>query len=62
MLFREEPLISVGILTEEKIVFELHGDYLAAGSKNYFRGIFSAEINDDQIVCSNNSDKIENTE
>jgi SpoIID/LytB domain protein len=62
MLFREEPLISVGILTGEKIVFELHGNYMIAGSKNHFRGIFSAEIKDDQIVCSNNSDKIENTE
>ncbi len=62
MLFREEPLISVGILTEEKIVFELHGNYLATGSKNYFRGIFSAEIKDNQIVCSNNSEKIENAE
>ena len=62
MLFREEPLISVGILTEEKIVFELHGNYIVAGSKTYFRGIFSAEIKDNQIVCSNNSDKIENAE
>ena len=60
MLFRKEPLISVGILTEEKIVFELHGNYMAAGSKNYFRGIFLAEIKENQIVCSNNSDKIEN--
>ena len=62
MLFRKEPIISVGILTEEKIVFELHGNYRIAGSKTYFRGIFSAEIRDNQIVCSNNSDKIENTE
>ena len=62
MLFREEPIISVGILTEEKIVFELHGNYIVAGSKAYSRGIFSAEIRDNKIVCSNNSDKIENTE
>jgi SpoIID/LytB domain protein len=62
MLFREEPIISVGILTEEKIFFELHGNYRIAGSKKYFRGIFSAEIRDNKIVCSNNSDKIENTE
>jgi len=61
MLFREEPLISVRILTEDKIVFELHGNYIVAGSKNNFRGIYLAEIKDDQIVCSNNSDKIENT-
>ena len=62
MLLREEPLLSVGILTEEKIVFELHGNYRTAKSKKYFRGIFSAEIRDNQIVCSNNSSKIENTE
>jgi len=62
MLFREEPLISVGILTEEKIIFELHGNYRIAGSKKYFRGIFSAEIRDNQILCSSNSDKMENTE
>jgi SpoIID/LytB domain protein len=62
MLFREEPIISVGILTEEKIVFELHGNYIVAGSKAYSRGIFSVEILDNKIVCRNNSDKIENTE
>ncbi|MGB5894757.1 MAG: SpoIID/LytB domain-containing protein [Ignavibacteriaceae bacterium] len=62
MLFREEPIISVGILTEEKIVFELHGNYRITGSKTYFRGIFTAEIRDNLIVCSNNSDKMENTE
>ncbi|MGB5848112.1 MAG: SpoIID/LytB domain-containing protein [Ignavibacteriaceae bacterium] len=62
MLFREEPIISVGILTEEKIVFELHGNYRITGSKTYFRGIFTAEIRDNLIVCSNNYDKMENTE
>jgi SpoIID/LytB domain protein len=62
MLFSEEPIISIGILTEEKIVFELHGNYRTDRSKKYFRGIFSAEIRDNQIVCSNNSSKIENTE
>ena len=62
MLFSEEPIISVGILTEEKIVFELHGNYIVAGSKAYSRGIFSVEILDNKIVCRNNSDKIENTE
>ncbi len=62
MLFREEPIIRVGILTAEKIVFELHGNYRIASSKKYFRGIFSVEIRDNQIVCSNNSYKIENTE
>ena len=35
---------------------------MVAGSETYFRGIFSAEIKDNRIVCSNNSDKIENTE
>jgi len=62
MLFREEPTISVGILTEKKIIFELHGNYRIAGSKKYFKGIFSAEIRDNKIICSNNNDKIDNTE
>lgn len=62
MLPREEPIISVGILTEKKIIFELHGNYRIAGSKNYFRGIFSAEIMDNKIICSNNNEKIDNTE
>jgi SpoIID/LytB domain protein len=62
MLFREEPIISVGILTEEKIFFELHGNYRIAESKKYFKGIFSAVIRDNKIVCSNNFDKIENTD
>jgi SpoIID/LytB domain protein len=60
MLFSKEPQISVGILTAEKIDFELHGNYRIEGSKKYFKGIFTTEIKDNQIVCSNNSDKIEN--
>ena len=62
MLLREEPIINVGILTEKKIIFELHGNYRIAGSKKYFRGIVSAEIRDNKIICSNNNDKIDNTE
>jgi len=61
MLFRDEPLIRVGILTSEKIVFELHGNYKVSGLKSHFSGIFSAKVKDDQIICSNISEKIEKT-
>lgn len=59
MLPREEPVISVGILTDTKIRFELYGDFSVYGFKDTFSGIFTAELKDDMIVCRSGNIKIE---
>ncbi|MFI5236621.1 MAG: SpoIID/LytB domain-containing protein [Ignavibacteriales bacterium] len=59
MIPREEPLISVGILTDSKIKFELYGDFSVAGSKENFSGVFTAELKDDSIVCKSAHRRIE---
>jgi stage II sporulation protein D len=56
---KAEPEISVGILTEEKIVFELYGDFKSAGLKQTFSGRFNALIIDNSIVCKKDNEKIE---
>jgi SpoIID/LytB domain protein len=55
----EEPKISVGILTEEKIIFELYGDFKTSGLKQTFSGRFNAEIVENSIVCKRDDEKIE---
>jgi SpoIID/LytB domain protein len=57
--FKAEPNISVGILTDEKIVFELYGDFKSEGLKQTFSGRFNAEINQDRIVCQAGDEKLE---
>jgi stage II sporulation protein D len=65
MLFRDEPLLSVGILTSKVIKFELYGDFSVPGFKDNFSGVYTAEIKDDKIICKSSkheiqlSDKIE---
>ena len=54
-----EPEVSVGILTEEKLVFELHGDFTAYGLKQTFSGRFLAESLNDRIVCHKGNERIE---
>ncbi len=56
-----EPLVNVGILTENKVLFELHGDFKVNGFKQTFSGIYSAEILDNKIICRQGIDKIEST-
>ncbi|MDR3625857.1 MAG: SpoIID/LytB domain-containing protein [Ignavibacteriaceae bacterium] len=55
----KEPNISVGILSEKKIDFELHGDFKLAGTKQVFSGKFTAEIENNKVVCRWNNDKLE---
>ena len=55
----KEPNISVGILSEEQINFELHGEYTVAGIKQVFSGRFSAELENKKIVCRWDNNKIE---
>jgi SpoIID/LytB domain protein len=59
MLPREEPVISVGILTDTKIRFELYGDFSVYGFKESFSGVFTAELKEDVIVCKSVNNKIE---
>ena len=62
MIFRAEPEISVGILTQQKILFELYGNFKVSGDRKNYSGIFSAEISDDKIVCKSNSAIISDSE
>lgn len=55
----KEPEISVGILTEKQLQFELYGDFKSANHKNYFSGRFSAEIQNDKILLKRGSEKFE---
>lgn len=59
MLYNEEPYISVGILTDKKIKFELYGDFSVVGSKDSFSGIYTAELKNDRIVCKSSKHEIE---
>ncbi|HED06151.1 MAG TPA: SpoIID/LytB domain-containing protein [Ignavibacteria bacterium] len=62
LIFDEEPEISVGILTRQKIDFELHGDFKTYGIKQSFSGVFSAELLGDRIICkSSETDHLEIT-
>ncbi|OQA66390.1 MAG: amidase [Ignavibacteriales bacterium UTCHB2] len=60
--YEREPHISVGILTEKKIRFELHGDFSSYGFKHFFSGRFEAEIINNNIICKGDKDKLEITD
>lgn len=60
--YEREPFISVGILSDTKIKFELYGEYSSYGFKHFFSGRFEAELIDDRIVCKGDNDKIEITD
>src|SRR5512139_418711 len=59
MLYKEEPFISVGILTDKKIRFELYGDFQVVGSRDAFSGIYTAEIKNDRIFCKSSKHEVE---
>ena len=60
--YDREPLISVGILSDKEIKFELYGEYSSYGFKHMFSGRFEAELVNDIIVCKGDKDKIEITD
>ncbi len=60
--YDSEPLISVGVLNDTKIKFELYGDFSSYGFKYFFSGRFEAELVDDRIICKSDKDKIEITD
>jgi SpoIID/LytB domain protein len=55
----KEPEISVGILSEEKIEFELYGDFKSADISENLSGRFTAGIAGDKIICKTDSSIIE---
>ncbi|MFZ2323091.1 MAG: SpoIID/LytB domain-containing protein [Ignavibacteriaceae bacterium] len=60
--YDSEPLISVGILSDKKIKFELYGDFSSFGFKHFFSGRFEAELVDNRIICKGDKDRIEITD
>lgn len=59
MIFTEEPVITVGILTNKKIGFELYGNFKVVEMKNALSGMFIAEVKNDNIVISGNKFQME---
>ncbi len=57
--YSKEPVISVGIMSEKVINFELHGDFTVNGQSKNFSGRFSAEIVEDKIICKQEQTKFE---
>jgi len=59
LVYKNEPLISVGILTDTKIKFELYGEFSSYGFKKFFSGRFTADLIDDKIILTGDSEKFE---
>lgn len=51
-----EPSITVGILSDKKVSFELYGDFNSNVSKKKLSGRFTAEIINEEIVCKSSSE------
>ncbi|HSP89124.1 MAG TPA: SpoIID/LytB domain-containing protein [Ignavibacteriaceae bacterium] len=58
-MFNKEPYISIGILSDKEIKFELYGDFSVQGFKQVFNGRFTAELKEGNITCKSAKDKIE---
>ncbi len=54
-----EPFISVGILSDKLIEFELYGDFKSYGMRKTFSGRFTAELVNDKIIFKQGSEKLE---
>lgn len=54
----KEPTISVGIVSGQKLNFELYGDFKSYGFKHSFSGRFTAELSDNQIICKQDNQQI----
>jgi len=51
MLNNQDPILSVGILTDTKINFELYGNFKVFGYQRSFSGVFNAEVKDNLLIC-----------
>ncbi|HSD64630.1 MAG TPA: SpoIID/LytB domain-containing protein [Ignavibacteriaceae bacterium] len=58
-VFQNEPSISVGILTEKQVNFDLYGDFRVTGQRKLFSGRFTADVFNDKIRCIRGDDTIE---
>lgn len=56
---KKEPKISVGILSEKKINFDLYGEFNIEGLNQILSGRFSAELIKDNIICKRGEDVFE---
>ena len=56
---KKEPKISVGILSEKKIFFDLYGEFKLEGFNQILSGRFSAEWIKDKIVCKREDETFE---
>jgi SpoIID/LytB domain protein len=52
-----EPLIQIGILSDNKISFELYGDFSSNLTSKKLNGRFAAELVNDEIICKSNEEK-----
>jgi stage II sporulation protein D len=57
LAYENEPTISVGILINKNIVFELYGEFKAAGQQKPFNGRFNAEVLDNKIIVRHGNEK-----
>lgn len=53
-----QPLITVGILTDKKVTFELYGDYRTSTITKNLNGRFTAEIINGEIICKSANEKL----
>ena len=56
---KKEPKISVGVLSEKKIYFDLYGEFIVEGLNQILSGRFSAELIKDKIICKKGDEIIE---
>lgn len=59
MYYEKEPWISVGILTETQIKFELYGIFSVSDQSKQFSGIYTADISNGKIVVTGEKNKFE---
>lgn len=51
MIFTSEPWLNVGVLTDDKIKFELYGDFRSVLTNKTLSGVFTAQIKNNKIIC-----------
>src|ERR1035438_313964 len=56
---KKEPKISVGILSEKKMYFDLYGEFNVEGLSQILSGRFSAELIKDKIICKRGDELFE---
>jgi SpoIID/LytB domain protein len=56
---KKEPKISVGILSEKKIFFDLYGEFNLEGFNQILSGQFLAELIKDKIICKRGDETFE---